>query len=83
MKDNARLVLEENQNLLEQISVKDNKTYDLHQAHGRESMETKSSHVMRLWYFWSSVKYRDHMFFHALTFAGLNMKPQGECSNIF
>ena len=36
MKDNARLVLEENQNLLEQISVKDQKTHDLHQAHLRE-----------------------------------------------
>ena len=36
MKDNARLVLEENQNLLEQINVKDNKAYDLHQAHVRE-----------------------------------------------
>ncbi|XP_052816881.1 centrosomal protein of 89 kDa-like isoform X2 [Mya arenaria] len=36
MKENARLVLEENQNLLEQISVKDEKTHDLHQAHLRE-----------------------------------------------
>ena len=36
MKDNARLVLEENQNLLEQITVKDNKAYDLHQAHVKE-----------------------------------------------
>ena len=36
MKENARLVLEENQNLLEQISVKDQKTHDLHQAHLRE-----------------------------------------------
>ena len=38
MKDNARLVLEENQNLLEQISVKDNKAYDLHQAHVKEGI---------------------------------------------
>ena len=36
MKDNARLVLEENQNLLEQIDVKDQKAYDLHQAHVKE-----------------------------------------------
>ncbi|XP_053400959.1 centrosomal protein of 89 kDa-like isoform X2 [Mercenaria mercenaria] len=36
MRENARLVLEENQNLLEQISVKDQKTHDLHQAHLRE-----------------------------------------------
>ena len=39
MKDNARLVLEENQNLLEQIDVKDQKAYDLHQAHVREGSE--------------------------------------------
>ncbi|XP_060586840.1 centrosomal protein of 89 kDa-like isoform X2 [Ruditapes philippinarum] len=36
MKENARLVLEENQNLLEQVSVKDQKTHDVHQAHLRE-----------------------------------------------
>ncbi|KAL4234384.1 cilium assembly [Mactra antiquata] len=36
MKDNARLILEENQNLLEQINIKDQKAHDLHQAHVRE-----------------------------------------------
>ena len=36
MKENARLVLEENQNLLEQIGVKDQKAHDLHQAHVKE-----------------------------------------------
>ncbi|XP_069113940.1 centrosomal protein of 89 kDa-like isoform X3 [Argopecten irradians] len=36
LKDNAKLVLEENQNLLEQIEVKDQKSRDMHQAHVRE-----------------------------------------------
>ncbi|KAJ8303357.1 hypothetical protein KUTeg_019753 [Tegillarca granosa] len=36
LKENAKLVLEENQNLLEQIDVKDQKSHDLHQAHIRE-----------------------------------------------
>ncbi|XP_021358343.1 centrosomal protein of 89 kDa-like isoform X2 [Mizuhopecten yessoensis] len=36
LKDNAKLVLEENQNLLEQIDVKDQKARDMHQAHVRE-----------------------------------------------
>lgn len=36
MKENARLVLEENQNLLEQINVKDQKAHDLHMAHVKE-----------------------------------------------
>ncbi|XP_060069382.1 centrosomal protein of 89 kDa-like [Ylistrum balloti] len=36
LKDNAKLVLEENQNLLEQIEVKDQKARDMHQAHVRE-----------------------------------------------
>lgn len=36
MKENARLILEENQNLLEQINVKDQKLHDLHQAHVKE-----------------------------------------------
>ena len=47
MKDNARLVLEENQNLLEQISVKDNKAYDLHQAHVKEGTSFEKYPVMR------------------------------------
>ncbi|XP_033755433.1 centrosomal protein of 89 kDa-like isoform X4 [Pecten maximus] len=36
LKDNAKLVLEENQNLLEQVEVKDQKARDMHQAHVRE-----------------------------------------------
>ncbi|XP_061163298.1 centrosomal protein of 89 kDa-like [Saccostrea echinata] len=36
LKENARLVLEENQNLLEQIEVKDQKSQDMHQAHMQE-----------------------------------------------
>lgn len=36
LKENARLVLEENQNLLEQIEVKDQKAQDMHQAHMQE-----------------------------------------------
>lgn len=36
LKENARLVLEENQNLLEQIEVKDEKAHDMHQAHMQE-----------------------------------------------
>ena len=38
MKENARLVLEENQNLLEQINIKDQKAHDLHQAHVKEGI---------------------------------------------
>ncbi|XP_048773263.2 centrosomal protein of 89 kDa-like isoform X2 [Ostrea edulis] len=36
LKENARLVLEENQNLLEQIEIKDQKAQDMHQAHMQE-----------------------------------------------
>ncbi|KAL3858933.1 hypothetical protein ACJMK2_009182 [Sinanodonta woodiana] len=36
LKENARLVLEENQNLLEQINIKDQKALDLQQVHMRE-----------------------------------------------
>jgi hypothetical protein len=36
LKENARLILEENQNLLEQIEVKDQKAQDMHQAHMQE-----------------------------------------------
>lgn len=38
LKENARLVLEENQNLLEQIEVKDQKAQDMHQAHMQEGI---------------------------------------------
>lgn len=45
LKENAKLVLEENQNLLEQINIKDQKAHDLQQAHIREgkiSFNTKN-----------------------------------------
>ncbi|KAL5020955.1 hypothetical protein ScPMuIL_000110 [Solemya velum] len=48
LKENARLILEENQNLLEQVRVKDNKAHDMHQAHISEvSKLTKQLVVIR------------------------------------
>ncbi|XP_062620502.1 centrosomal protein of 89 kDa-like isoform X3 [Saccostrea cucullata] len=48
LKENARLVLEENQNLLEQIEVKDQKAQDMHQAHMQEvSKVTKQLVLMK------------------------------------
>lgn len=46
LKENAKLVLEENQNLLEQINIKDQKAHDLQQAHIREVTKLTKELVM-------------------------------------